>query len=346
MFSEDVWIEGLIMLTRNDNIHTIAITWLKINSTTVTSRRNNLTKPQKKKTPLHKIRAVYRFKPCIPHSSPNNNIRPILKKPPKPTTLITMARGPREPPTRATQVSKKLAWLLRHGAEEEGLQFLEGGYLDLSDVLSNRKFKSMKVTFPEIREVVAADEKQRYTMQPKPDADATSDKPADFIIRANQGHSVKMESEGLLTPVTKENMPAAAVHGTTHAAWGLIVASGGLKPMARNHVHFASGLPAGFTSVVEQDDEKTEAAAAPVISGMRKTSTILVFLDLAKAMDAGLEFGLSDNGVVLTAGNQEGLVPLELFQRVEDRTGLGVLVENGKIVKEAPESWSKGKGRA
>jgi len=25
---------------------------------------------------------------------------------------------------------------------------------------------------------------------------------------------------------------------------------------------------------------------------------------------------------------------------------LGVLVENGQIVKEAPESWSKGKGKA
>jgi hypothetical protein len=48
MFSEDVWIEGLIMLTRNHNIHTIAIIWLKINSTTVTSRRNNLTEPKKK----------------------------------------------------------------------------------------------------------------------------------------------------------------------------------------------------------------------------------------------------------------------------------------------------------
>ena len=52
-------------------------------------------------------------------------------------------------------------------------------------------------------------------MLPKADADATSDKPADFLIRANQGHSVKMESEGLLKPVTKDNMPASAVHGTT-----------------------------------------------------------------------------------------------------------------------------------
>jgi 2'-phosphotransferase len=264
-----------------------------------------------------------------------------------------MARGPREPPTRATQVSKKLSWLLRHGAEEEGLQFLEGGFLNVSDVLSNRKFRSLKVTFAEVKDVVAADEKQRYTMVPannkedddaNANANATSDKPADFLIRANQGHSVKIESEGLLKPITKEDMPASAVHGTTHAAWGLIVASGGLKAMGRNHVHFASGLPAGFKSLAE--DGESPGDTAPVISGMRKTSTILVFLDLAKALDAGLVFGMSDNGVVLTEGNKDGLVPLEFFQRVEDRTGLGMLVQDGEIVKEAPESWAKGKGRA
>jgi 2'-phosphotransferase len=263
-----------------------------------------------------------------------------------------MARGgPREPPTRATQVSKKLSWLLRHGAEEEGLHFLEGGFLNVSDVLSNRKFKSMKVTFAEVKDVVAADEKQRYTLVPRADgdADATSDKPSDFLIRANQGHSVKIESEGLLKPITKDNMPASAVHGTTHAAWSLIVASGGLKAMGRNHVHFASGLPAGFKSVVEKGDGESAGGAsdaAPVISGMRKTSTVLVWLDLGKALDAGLVFGVSDNGVVLTEGNGEGLVPLELFERVEDRTGLGVLVLDGKVMKEAPESWAKGKGRA
>lgn len=337
--------EALIRLTRNDYI------WLQYSYeiavfqvVTSITWRDTFNLQKGKKTPRLEP-SINSHRAYLPKSSPTNTLHSILNHSPKRNLhTITMARGNREPPSRATQVSKKMAWLLRHGAEEEGLQFLEGGYLNISDVLANRKFKSMKVTFPEIREVVAADEKQRYTLLLKPDVDATSDKPADFVIRANQGHSVKMESEGLLTPVTKENMPAAAVHGTTHAAWGLIVASGGLKPMARNHVHFASGLPAGFTSVVEQD-EKTEAAA-PVISGMRKTSTILVFLDLAKAMDAGLEFGLSDNGVVLTAGNKEGLVPLELFQRVEDRTGLGVMVENGKIVKEAPESWSKGKGKA
>lgn len=250
--------------------------------------------------------------------------------------------GPREPLPRPVQVSKKLSWLLRHGAESEGLTFLPGGFLPLTSVLSNRKLKSLQVTFDEVRQVVAADEKQRYTLQ-RTEASGDEDKPEGWLIRANQGHSVKLQDdEGLLTPVTRENMPSTAVHGTTHAAWPLIVASGGLKPMNRNHVHFASGLPEGFTSLAEDQDAAT---SAPVISGMRKTSTILVFLDLAKALNAGLKFGISDNGVVLTEGNAEGLVPLELFRRVEDRTGLGVLVEDGKVVKEAPESWGKGKGK-
>jgi len=260
--------------------------------------------------------------------------------------------GPREPLPRPVQVSKKLSWLLRHGAEEEGLTFLAGGFLPVSLVLANRKFKSLKVTFEEVQEVVASDEKGRYTLQRTEDVD--EGKAEAWLIRANQGHSVKLQDdEGLLRPVTKEggNLPETAVHGTTHAAWPLIVASGGLKPMKRNHVHFASGLPEGFTSLAETsaNSEMTTngetAAAAPVISGMRKTSTILIFLDLPKALDAALKFGISDNGVVLTEGNAEGLVPLALFKRVEDRTGLGVLVEDGKVVKEAPESWGKGRGK-
>ena len=37
---------------------------------------------------------------------------------------------------RETQVSKKLSWLLRHGAEKEGLELRKGGYVNLGDVVS------------------------------------------------------------------------------------------------------------------------------------------------------------------------------------------------------------------
>ena len=111
--------------------------------------------------------------------------------------------------------------------------------------------------------------------------------------------------------------------------------------MNRNHIHFASGLPAGFKSIADQD---VNIVAAPVISGMRKSSTVLIFVDVTSAMEAGIKFWMSDNGVILSEGNEEGVLPIQFFERVEDRTGAGVLVEGGRVVKEAPAGWSKGKG--
>lgn len=284
-------------------------------------------------------------------------------------------RGNRAPPTREVQVSKKLSWLLRHGAESEGLQLDSAGFINLAEVLANRNLRSLKVSFAEVQAIVKENDKQRFTLLPVTTATKTdvaadvdaeaeakaegidgtqpplpSEDPKDYKIRANQGHSLKIESEGLLTPITADNAPTTCVHGTTHAAWVSIVASGGLKPMGRNHVHFASGLPAGFSTLSEaqtQTESESTHVAAPVISGMRGSSTVLVFVDLAKAMGAGLKFWKSDNGVILTEGDGEGIVPLRVFTRVEDRTGMGVLVVDGVVVQEAPGSWGgKGKGRA
>lgn len=270
----------------------------------------------------------------------------------------------RGPLPRNVQVSKKISWLLRHGAEQEGLKLDPIGYINVQEVLNNRNLRSLKVTFGELRQIVVDNDKQRFSMVPvsSPAVEARSDangvgdeseqvpsphsNPKDWLIRANQGHSLKIESEGLLQPITADNMPDTTVHGTTHAKWLLIVASGGLKPMGRNHVHFASGLPAGFQSIIDADtDRDATNVAAPVISGMRKNSTILIFLDTRRAMDAGLKFWRSDNGVILTEGGEANLVPIEFFTRVEDRTGHGVLVQDGKQVKEAPASWA-GKAKA
>ena len=50
---------------------------------------------------------------------------------------------------------------------------------------------------------------------------------------------------------------------------------------------------------------------------MRSSSQILIFIDVQKALDGGIKFYLSDNGVVLTAGNEKGFLPPEFFSRVE-----------------------------
>ena len=233
------------------------------------------------------------------------------------------------------------------------------------------------MTFDEVKGIVADNEKQRFSLihisaAPSADTEGTaipaddaatsaaseiaqaaqqdvSEDPADYLIRANQGHSLAVASEGLLTPLPEDNLPEVVVHGTTHSAWHLIVSTGGLKKMGRTHVHFASGLPAGFRSVVETESGEggDEAVQPQVISGMRNSSSILVFLDIKKALEAGIKFWLSENGVILSEGNEEGVIGLQFFSRVEDRTGgQGILVQDGVVVKDAPESWAfKGAGR-
>ncbi|GAB7358044.1 hypothetical protein MBLNU230_g0207t1 [Neophaeotheca triangularis] len=269
-------------------------------------------------------------------------------------------RGKRGPLSRDVMVSKKMSWLLRHGAEKEGLTLDEGGFVSVDEMLNTRTLRSLKVTFPELRQLVADNDKKRYTLLPKPNTASTttdenssaSSKPSDYLIRANQGHSLQVESSSLLQPITQATAPSQCVHGTTRKAWPLIVSAGGLKVMGRNHVHFATGLPASLQreSQAEGTSSATEAAAAAaaapppvVISGMRNSSAVLVWVDLPRAMEAGVSFWTSDNGVVLSEGEAgTGLVPLRFFKRVEER-GVegGVLVEDGVVVGEL----KGGKGR-
>lgn len=54
---------------------------------------------------------------------------------------------------------------------------------------------------------------------------------------------------------------------------------------------------------------------------MRNSADIFIYIDLQKALDAGYKFQLSANGVILTAGNEEGYLPPEFFTRVERRVG-------------------------
>mmetsp|Transcript_15219 Transcript_15219/g.17935 ORF Transcript_15219/g.17935 Transcript_15219/m.17935 type:complete len:130 (-) Transcript_15219:934-1323(-) len=96
------------------------------------------------------------------------------------------------------------------------------------------------------------------------------------------------------------------IHGTYFAAWKTIQQQG-LSRMKRNHIHFASGLP--------EDDQ--------VISGMRKSCQIYIFIDLPKAFSLGIKFFRSDNGVILSPGIEpQGSIPPTCFSKViEARTG-------------------------
>ena len=101
-------------------------------------------------------------------------------------------------------------------------------------------------------------------------------------------------------------------------------------------MHFASGLPAGFksqdASATARDPSDADNSAPPVISGMRNSSTVLIYIDVPAALAAGLKFFVSENGVILTEGDDKGVLPYEFFKRVESRKkDGGVLMQDGVL---------------
>lgn len=54
---------------------------------------------------------------------------------------------------------------------------------------------------------------------------------------------------------------------------------------------------------------------------MRNSANVLIYVDVQKALDAGIKFSLSSNGVVLTEGDESGFLRPQFFQRVTDKKG-------------------------
>lgn len=89
----------------------------------------------------------------------------------------------------------------------------------------------------------------------------------------------------------------------------------GLCRMDRNHIHFA---PGGMCTCLAESYLYLRAAKLKgdkVISGMRGSAEILIYIDLARAMHDGIEFFISNNEVILTPGlGKRGIIPKEYFR--------------------------------
>ncbi|KAL0488345.1 tRNA 2'-phosphotransferase [Acrasis kona] len=198
-----------------------------------------------------------------------------------------------------TKLSKSLSYILRHGATKEGIKLSDDGYALLADILKKSNFKN--VTEEQVKDVVDTCSKQRYKLieRTNPDTNQTA-----LYIRANQGHSVAVvKGDQLLKPITGvDQLPEGTkmIHGTYSSKWDLIKKSG-LSKMNRQHVHFACG---------ERGDKE-------VISGMRNSCDVLIYIDIKKLLDDGIPLFLSDNNVLLTPGKGDtGFVPVDCFERV------------------------------
>lgn len=80
-------------------------------------------------------------------------------------------------------MSKKLSWILRHGASKEGLQVTCNGFIKVSDILSHISFKNLHTEDDLIR-IVKTNDKQRFSL--------CYNQNNELLICANQGHSMQV----------------------------------------------------------------------------------------------------------------------------------------------------------
>lgn len=126
--------------------------------------------------------------------------------------------------------------------------------------------------------------------------------------------------------------------------------------MDRGHVHFAPGLPgmqapaASPAQTGAKEEEREEEGSSepaevkgepaqptadrqPVISGMRASASVLVWVDVRRSMaEGGIRWWRSSNGVVLSEGDERGFVPVGFVTRAVDR-------RSGEVI------WEAEKGR-
>ncbi|KAM9080350.1 tRNA 2'-phosphotransferase 1 isoform 2-T2 [Megaptera novaeangliae] len=98
------------------------------------------------------------------------------------------------------------------------------------------------------------------------------------LIRANQGHSLQVPELELIPLEAPQALPLMLVHGTFWRHWPSILLKG-LSCRGRTHIHLAAGLP-GDPGVVSD----------------------------------GIPFFRSANGVILTPGNADGVLPPKYFK--------------------------------
>nr|XP_027800277.1 tRNA 2'-phosphotransferase 1 isoform X1 [Marmota flaviventris] len=186
------------------------------------------------------------------------------------------------------QLSKALSYALRHGALKLGLPMGADGFVPLGTLLQLPQFHSFSTE--DVQRVVNTNRKQRFTLRP-------GDPSTGPLIRANQGHSLKVPELELMPLETPQALPLVLVHGTFWKHWPSILLKG-LSCQGRTHIHLAPGLPGD----------------SGVISGMRPNCEVAVFINGPLALSDGISFFRSANGVILTPGNADGFLLPKYFK--------------------------------
>ncbi|KAL4400534.1 tRNA 2'-phosphotransferase [Malassezia pachydermatis] len=183
------------------------------------------------------------------------------------TAEAKAARRPSPPPS--VQLSKALAYILRHGAEKEHLPVRPDGFIQVDAVLARPRVQKVPMmeedtvrapTLEDIQAIVRDNDKKRFELV-EGAANSPTEPGTCWWIRAVQGHSLDQITDLSHIPLTVENVSShlqallptstscQAIHGTNDEAWTQIEASQALRRMQRNHIHLAKGVP-GSSGVI------------------------------------------------------------------------------------------------
>jgi putative RNA 2'-phosphotransferase len=166
------------------------------------------------------------------------------------------------------KVSKFLSFVLRHKPDAIGLELDPNGWANINDLISKANASSEPANLDRtlIQEVVETNDKKRFII---------SDDGQN--IRANQGHSIKVDLQ--LKPVTP---PEFLYHGTATRFLDTILEEG-LKPQQRQYVHLSTDI-----------ETATDV-------GRRYGKPIILKIKALLMLEQGFVFYRSENGVWLTS---------------------------------------------
>lgn len=163
------------------------------------------------------------------------------------------------------KLSVFISLVLRHKPEAACITLDEHGWANVDELIEGINKSGHQITMEILEEIVRSDEKSRYSFN----QDRT-------LIRANQGHSVKVD-----VGLKEEEPPSILYHGTAKRFLESIFKDG-LRPMSRLYVHLS----------------KNNETALNV--GKRHGEPAVLQIDAGKMHRNGYKFYLSENGVWLT----------------------------------------------
>lgn len=159
-----------------------------------------------------------------------------------------------------TRKSKFISLILRHKPDVIGIALDRYGWADVKELING-----VGIEMSDLEHIVDTDQKQRYSFN----EDKTK-------IRANQGHSIKVDLQ-----FKEEKPPFELYHGTAIKFLDSIMTTGLVKG-SRQYVHLSKDVDTAFKV------------------GKRHGKPVVLVIDCDRMVSDGYKFFISENGIWLT----------------------------------------------